>query len=48
MFPSYIATRPPSSPLESEASEVASCHLHSRSDHRAAVEFSRQHALPGQ
>ncbi len=29
-LPSHVATRPPPPPLESEASEVASCHSHSR------------------
>ena len=29
-LPSHVATRPPSPPLESEASEVASCHSYSR------------------
>ncbi len=28
-LPSYVATRPPPPPMESEASEVASCHSHS-------------------
>ncbi len=30
-LPSHVTTRPPPSPLESEASEVPSCHPHSRS-----------------
>ncbi len=30
-LPSHVATRPPSPPLESEASEVPSCHPHPRS-----------------
>ncbi len=31
MLPSHVATRPPAPPLESEASEVPSCHPHPRS-----------------
>ncbi len=38
MLPSHVATRPPSPPLESEASEVASC----RSCPRRAQSCSRQ------
>ncbi len=47
-LPSHVATRPPSPPLESEASEVAS-HVHVPGElNRAADELSRQHALPGE
>ncbi len=47
-LPSHVATRPPPPPLESEASEVASCHSHSRlAQTRAADELSRA-VLPGE
>ncbi len=47
-LPSHVATRPPSPPLESEASEVASRRSCPGEFNRAADELSRQHALPGE
>ncbi len=46
-LPSHVATRPPPPPLESEASEVPSCHPHPGVFNRAADELSRA-ALPGE
>jgi len=46
-LPSHVATRPPSPPLESEASKVASCHSFPGVLNRVADELSRA-ALPGE
>ncbi len=48
MLPSHVATRPPSPPLESEASEVLRA-VHVPGElNRAADKLSRQPALPGE